>query len=90
MADRVEYIANDTAGLRRIADDIRSKHSQSLMLFRGQVNWYPTIRSGRARPGQRVVKEVEQAWTTVAKRMLRLDLGSTVDFGFAKAILQHY
>jgi hypothetical protein len=61
-----------------------------LLLFRGQNNLHPTLRSGLSRPNARYQPDVEQGLSAVAGSILGHDSVTAGNVPFRKAVLQHY
>jgi hypothetical protein len=72
--------------LKKIVTAISKKFRGRLILYRGQQQSHKTIRSGRARPNFKILKDVETGWHSLATRMLDLSKYQN-PHGFAKAIL---
>jgi len=70
-------------------DNISIKFPNHLILFRGQRNLHPTIRSGRCRPDARIPRDVDRGWKSLAAKMLGA-FSDEAKGEHANAILQHY
>ena len=86
--ERESHSVASTEELLAVVGDLRTRHGDSLLLFRGQANLYPSIRSGRARPDASVDEWVDLAWTSVAAYAFGRDCPK--DHEIVDAILQHY
>lgn len=64
-------------------------YKDHLILFRGQRNLYPTIRSGRCRPDVKIPRDLDRGWRSLAAKMLG-NFSAAANGEQAKAILQHY
>jgi hypothetical protein len=69
---------------------IQAKHTDSLLLYRGQCKLHPTIRSGRNRPNARWEQDVEASWLALVRGIATDAGGSPPDYRMARAVLQHY
>lgn len=85
---REEFRVATESELEAVVQDLKRRNPKALLLFRGQTNLYPTIRSGRARPGASVEEAAEIVWNSLADFIL--DQPHSGDPEAAKALLQHY
>src|SRR5664280_515945 len=69
---------------------LSGKNPDHLLLFRGQNNLHPTIRSGLARGDVRLQPDVEQGWSALAGKILGHKSPTSGNVPFRKAVLQHY
>ena len=89
--NRIELGPVDSADALRLAvEHVANSHPNSLLLFRGQNNPYPTVRSGLARPDVRFEPEVQRGLSAVAGEILGHDSLSAGNLPFRMAVLQHY
>jgi len=76
------------AELKGIVDELKRVIPEtSILLFRGQIEKYKDIRSGKARPNALNVPEVENGWNTIVNR---ISTRSGNNFKYNHAVLQHY
>jgi FRG domain len=61
-----------------------------LLLYRGQNNLHPTVRSRLSRPDVRYEPDVEQGLSAIAGNILGSDIITPRNIHFRKAVLQHY
>jgi hypothetical protein len=71
-------------------DRVSELNPGCLVLFRGQNNLHPTLRSGLSRPNARYQPDVEQGLSAVAGSILGHDSITAGNVPFRKAVLQHY
>jgi FRG domain len=76
--------------LDSVMTTIRGRHPRSLVLLRGQTDLYPSVRSGRSRPGFRTQPAEDQGWVSVVGQLLKAHGGSATDPRTTGAVLQHY
>jgi FRG domain len=76
--------------LRAAIAQVAVLHPGCLLLFRGQNNLHPTLKSGLSRPEIRYHPDVEQGFSAIAGAILGHDSLSSNNVAFRKAVLQHY
>lgn len=76
--------------LRSVVAELQSSHPNDLLLFRGQNNLHPTVRSGLSRPDVRYEPDVEQGLSALAGIILGQQKVTPANVPFRKAVLQHY
>jgi hypothetical protein len=89
--ERHVYAAIDsTERLAAIHEELLRSYPDHLILYRGQTNLYPTVRSGRGRLNVEVNPDVELGWNVVAGQIIGNQGQSHNATHLRKAVLQHY
>lgn len=89
--NRLELGPVDSAtALLSAVEQVSASHPKSLLLFRGQNNLHPTVRSGLSRPDVRYEPDVDRGLSAVAGDILGHESISAGNLPLRKAILQHY
>jgi FRG domain len=81
--DSAEALISAVAG-------VSAAHPDCLLLFRGQNNLHPTVRSGLSRPDVRYEQDVDRGLSAVAGDILGHESTTAGNIPFRKAVLQHY
>ena len=76
--------------LGSIHDEVVAKYPEHVILYRGQTKLYPSLQSGRRRPGVEVNADVEQGWSVVAGQIIAEDGEPQNILNLRKAVLQHF
>lgn len=91
LTERTLYQVGDSAEqLRPIHDALVATFPDHVILYRGQTILYPTLQSGRRRPGVKVNADVEQGWSVVAGKIIAEGGEAQNALHLRKAVLQHY
>lgn len=89
MYSTTTVVTSETELQERIAD-LKTAARGELILFRGQTELYPTVRSGRARPDTNVPADVERGWEALVGRTMLEDEASDIAPSALQGMLQHY
>src|SRR5258708_14930469 len=76
--------------LQAAVKQVAESHRDKLLLFRGQNNLHPTVRSGLSRPDVRYEPDVDRGFSAIAGSILGHESLGPKTVAFRKAVLQHY
>jgi len=87
--ERSVYRADSAKALSVLSEELAKEHPHQTLLFRGQNNLFPSVRSGRARCEGQFNHNVDHCWSVVAGYVIgSSDQEDTCHL--RKAVLQHY
>jgi hypothetical protein len=89
MKERSMYKADSKKALSVLSEELAKEYPNQILLFRGQNNLFPSVRSGRARYEGQFNHNVDHCWSVVAGYIIgSSDQEDTRHL--RKAVLQHY
>jgi hypothetical protein len=88
--ERLLISVASSSELEAAIKEIAQQHPQTLLLFRGQNNLHPTVRSGLSRPDVRYEPDVDRGFSAIAGSILKHQSLNPKNIAFRKAVLQHY